>query len=105
MRLALAGQRSCSSLGEGPRGTGEHRDRNLRLAAYSFQELPITLEIAARAPEVTVPHADPGERMIVATAQLHGIPLMTSDHLISACRDIEIRGLRGQRAARGQALA
>jgi PIN domain nuclease of toxin-antitoxin system len=59
-------------------------------AAYSLRELPITLEIAALAPEVAVPHADPCDRIIVATAQLHGIPVMTSDHLISVCKDIEI---------------
>lgn len=59
-------------------------------AAYSLRELPITLDISALAPEVAVPHADPCDRMIIATAQLHGIPVMTSDHLISVCRDIEI---------------
>jgi len=59
-------------------------------AAYSLRELPITLESAALAPKVAVPHADPCDRMIIASAQLHGIPVMTSDHLISACRDIEI---------------
>jgi PIN domain nuclease of toxin-antitoxin system len=60
------------------------------LAAYLIRELPISLQIAALAPEVDVPHADPCDRMIVATAQLHGIPVMTSDSLISACREIEI---------------
>ena len=59
-------------------------------AAYSLRELPITLQIAALAPEVAVAHADPCDRMIVATAQLHGIPVMTSDHLIAVCKDIEI---------------
>lgn len=59
-------------------------------AAYSLRELPITLQIAALAPEVAVAHADPCDRMIVATAQLHGIPVMTSDQLIAACKDIEI---------------
>lgn len=59
-------------------------------AAYSLRELPITLEIAALAPEVSVSHVDPCDRMIIATAQLHGIPVMTSDRLISACRDVEI---------------
>ena len=58
--------------------------------AYSLRELPVTLQIAALASEVAVPHADPCDRMIVATAQLHGIPVMTSDHLISICKDIEI---------------
>lgn len=60
------------------------------IAAYSLRELPITLEIAALAPEIAVPHADPCDRMIVATAQLHGIPVMTPDHLIAVCRGIEI---------------
>ncbi|HEX7839120.1 MAG TPA: PIN domain-containing protein [Kofleriaceae bacterium] len=61
------------------------------VAAYPLRELPVTLEIAALALEVAVPHADPCDRMIVATAQLHGIPVMISDHLITACRDIERR--------------
>jgi predicted nucleic acid-binding protein len=120
MRSPLAGRRSSSSFGEGSRGAGEHRYRGLRLgalrvrdlgqaqegklelplpprewlaqafAAYSLRELPITLQIAALAPEVAVAHADPCDRMIVATAQLHGIPVMTSDHLISVCKHIEI---------------
>ena len=59
-------------------------------AAYVLRELPITLQIAALAPEVRVPHADPCDRMIVATAQLHAMPVMTSDHLISACKDIAV---------------
>ncbi len=59
-------------------------------AAYSLRELPITLQIAALAPEVDIPHADPCDRMIIATAQLHGFPVMTSDHLLSACKDIAI---------------
>jgi PIN domain nuclease of toxin-antitoxin system len=59
-------------------------------AAYSLRELPITLQIAALAPDVAVAHADPCDRIIVATAQLHGIPVMTSDHLIAICKDIEI---------------
>jgi PIN domain nuclease of toxin-antitoxin system len=59
-------------------------------AVYSLRELPVTLQIAALSPEVAVPHADPCDRMIVATAQLHRIPVMTSDPLISVCKDIEI---------------
>jgi PIN domain nuclease of toxin-antitoxin system len=59
-------------------------------AAYSVRELPITLQIAALAPEVAVAHADPCDRMIVATAHLYRIPVMTSDHLISVCKDIEV---------------
>lgn len=57
---------------------------------YAIQELPVTSEIAALAPEVAVPHADPCDRMIIATAQVHRIPVMTPDPLIAACADIDI---------------
>lgn len=60
------------------------------LAAYAVRELPISLPIAALAPEVDVPHADPCDRMIVATALLQRLPVMTSDSLISACKDIDV---------------
>jgi PIN domain nuclease of toxin-antitoxin system len=60
------------------------------LAAYARRELPISPVIAALAPEVDVLHADPCDPMIVATARLQGIPVITSDSLISACKDIEV---------------
>jgi PIN domain nuclease of toxin-antitoxin system len=59
-------------------------------AAYALRELPVTLEIAALAPEVAVSHADPCDRILIATARLHGIAVMTPDHLISACKDIDV---------------
>lgn len=52
--------------------------------------LPVTMQIAALAPEIAVPHSDPCDRMIIATAQIHGIPVMTSDHLIADCTDIDV---------------
>jgi PIN domain nuclease of toxin-antitoxin system len=58
--------------------------------SYAIRELPVTSEIAAMAPEVAVPHADPCDRMIIATAQVHRLPVMTSDHLIAECAEIGI---------------
>lgn len=60
------------------------------LAEYALRELPITSEIATLAPEIAVPHADPCDRMIIATAQLHGIQIVTSDQLISLCKEIVV---------------
>jgi PIN domain nuclease of toxin-antitoxin system len=57
---------------------------------YAIREFPVTSEIAALAPDVAVPHADPCDRMIIATAKVYGIPVMTSDHLIAECTDINI---------------
>lgn len=59
-------------------------------ATYALRELPVTAEIAAMAPEVAVPHGDPCDRMIIATAQVHKIPVVTSDHLIAGCADVDV---------------
>ena len=60
------------------------------LADYAIEELPVTAEIAAMAPEVAVSHADPCDRMIIATAMLHQLPVVTSDRLIAGCADIAV---------------
>jgi PIN domain nuclease of toxin-antitoxin system len=59
------------------------------LATYQIQELPITSEIAALSQEVAVSHSDPCDRLIIATAQLHGLAVVTPDGLIQDCTDIE----------------
>jgi PIN domain nuclease of toxin-antitoxin system len=41
--------------------------------------LPITLEIAIAAPALSLPHADQFDRIITATAKIHGVPLITKD--------------------------
>lgn len=60
------------------------------LESYSIEELPITSEIAVLAPEVAVPHADPCDRIIVATAQVLGLQVMTPDPAIHSCREIDL---------------
>ena len=60
------------------------------LLTYGVKELSVSSQIAGLAPEVSVPHADPCDRIIVATAQVHGIPVLTPDHLIRECQDIPI---------------
>jgi PIN domain nuclease of toxin-antitoxin system len=60
------------------------------LAAYNIQDLPITSEIAALSQEVDVPHSDPCDRLIAATALTHGIAVATPDPMIRACRDLEV---------------
>src|SRR5258706_15995071 len=60
------------------------------LADYAIEELPITSEIAAMAPEVLVPHADPCDRMIIASAITHDLRIVTSDRLIAACSEVSV---------------
>ncbi|AUX45058.1 uncharacterized protein SOCE26_065390 [Sorangium cellulosum] len=60
------------------------------LQTYAIRELPVTSEIAALAPDVAVSHADPCDRIIIATAQVYSISVVTSDHLIAECADINV---------------
>jgi len=41
--------------------------------------LPITLDIAIAAPALALPHGDPYDRLIVATARIHRLSLVTKD--------------------------
>jgi PIN domain nuclease of toxin-antitoxin system len=59
------------------------------LAAYGIQELPVTSEIAALSTEVAVSHSDPCDRLIVATAQIGELAVITPDPLILGCKDIK----------------
>jgi len=45
--------------------------------------LPITLEIGLMAPGLAFAHADQFDRVIAATAKVHGLPLITKDSNIT----------------------
>jgi PIN domain nuclease of toxin-antitoxin system len=57
---------------------------------YAIRELPVSSEIAALAPDVAVSHADPCDRIIIATAQVYKIPVITSYRMIAECVDVNI---------------
>ena len=60
------------------------------LLAKEVVQLPITFDIAAAAPDLPAPvPADPADRWIVATAQLHGVPLLTRDVKLLAYDGVE----------------
>ena len=50
----------------------------------NYPPLSISSEIAALAMDLDLPHADPFDRVIVATARHHNLPLLTRDQNISA---------------------
>jgi PIN domain nuclease of toxin-antitoxin system len=54
-----------------------------RLAANAFGTLPIELEHVLRAAKLPPVHGDPYDRMLVAQAQLEGIPILTADRAVS----------------------
>ena len=54
-----------------------------RLAANGFASLPVELAHALRAATLPRIHGDPFDRMLVAQAQIEGLPILTADPAIS----------------------
>jgi len=53
-----------------------------RIALHGFAVLPIALEHALRAGGLPLIHRDPWDRMLVAQAQVEGVPIVTADPAI-----------------------
>ncbi len=54
-----------------------------RIAANGFRELAVTVEHAVRAASLPAIHRDPFDRLLIAQAQVEGIPILTSDTAIA----------------------
>jgi PIN domain nuclease of toxin-antitoxin system len=54
-------------------------------------EIPVNTEIAILSTELPPLHRDPCDRMIIATAQVHRLKILTPDRLIRAYPGIEVR--------------
>jgi PIN domain nuclease of toxin-antitoxin system len=53
------------------------------LEHHDIEVLPLVLEVCIRAAELPAIHADPCDRMIIAAAQMHHVPVVTTDSLFS----------------------
>jgi PIN domain nuclease of toxin-antitoxin system len=60
----------------------------LRSMASSFVVLPITAEIAAASMALDLPHGDPFDRVIGATALQTGLPLITKDRPLRQFKEL-----------------
>ena len=58
------------------------------LAKGFVMEAPLTHEIAVHSRLIELPHKDPADRFIAATALIHGFTLATSDRHLLDCRTI-----------------
>lgn len=59
------------------------------LASSPVVEAPLTFEVAVASGAIDVPHRDPADRFIAATAKVYGLTLATADRRLLRCRDIE----------------
>jgi PIN domain nuclease of toxin-antitoxin system len=53
------------------------------LEHHDIEVLPLVLEVCIRATELPAIHADPCDRMIIAAAQMHHVPVVTTDPVFS----------------------
>lgn len=58
------------------------------------QEAPLTHEVALRSREVALPHEDPADRFLVATALCYDLTLATADEALIEVRPCPILGAR-----------
>ena len=58
---------------------GNARDWITKATTY-MREAPLTHEIVAAAHELPLPHQDPADRFLAATAEVLGLTLVTADH-------------------------
>jgi PIN domain nuclease of toxin-antitoxin system len=54
--------------------------------AARFRVLPLNPIVAADAVTLPLPHGDPFDRVIVATARRHSLPLLSKDRAIATSR-------------------
>jgi len=54
-----------------------------RLAENGFESLPVQLAHAVRAGSLPPVHRDPWDRLLVAQAQVEGLPIITADPVIA----------------------
>jgi PIN domain nuclease of toxin-antitoxin system len=60
------------------------------LTATTFKEAPVTFEVAQALATIDVPHADPADRFLVASAKVFDLTLVTADKQLIAVSGIKV---------------
>ncbi len=60
------------------------------LSALPLHEAPITREVALETRNITLPHRDPADRFLVASAKVFQLTLVTGDDRLMKTRDIPV---------------
>jgi PIN domain nuclease of toxin-antitoxin system len=55
-----------------------------------LQEAPVTHEIALATRSIGLPHGDPADRLLVATALIHGLTLVTADRNLGSSKEVPV---------------
>ena len=60
------------------------------MKAVPFREAPITYEIALETQHIDLPHRDPADRFLVATAKVLGLTLVTADESLIRAKAVPV---------------
>src|SRR5579872_1887927 len=60
------------------------------LTGAGIREAPLTHEIALAAEDIVLPHSDPADRLLAATARVHGLTLVTADENLIRGKGFEV---------------
>ena len=60
------------------------------MAESPVSEVPLTMDIVMASASVNLPHRDPADRLIAATAKSLDLTLLTADSRLIDCRDIRV---------------
>jgi PIN domain nuclease of toxin-antitoxin system len=60
------------------------------LAAAPLREAPFTHEVALQTARIQLPHRDPADRFLAATAQVYGLTLVTADRNLAHSKDLAV---------------
>ena len=60
------------------------------LAGSPVTETPLTFDVALVSRSIELPHGDPADRFIAASAKVFGLTLITADRRLIGCRDIDV---------------
>lgn len=82
--ILLLAERGRISVGEGIEGS----IRNL-LQELPLKEAPLNIEVAIQSRNVDLPHQDPVDRFLAATAIVYELILVTADRRILAAKDLQ----------------
>ena len=55
-----------------------------------MKEAPLTHEVAMKSRSIQLPHKDPADRFIAATAFVYGLTLVTADSNIAVSQEISL---------------
>jgi PIN domain nuclease of toxin-antitoxin system len=60
------------------------------LKTTPFREAPITHEVAVQSRRLGLPHQDPADRFLAASAKVHGLTLVTGDVRLTASTEFAV---------------